>query len=573
MTINDQIQQEWDNFQDNSVEVIDGYYFSQSENIKRITLYINDKFLGDVEDNAIFWNLSTPRIPHFAKNIDLDTKDLETYGVGDVNFFQNWVLKMKFSKWVKDNEFALTLNDLSEGISTYGSIIWKKIMNKGIADIEEAQLKNMAFDPTVKNLKDSNFIIEKHLLTEMQLKAKDGIWEHVQDVIDTDEKVSNTEDNNTVKSGGEDIYFELFERYGEFEDEDGKIEYKHFITSGVGDKGYILFEEKSSKEKQPYYDFHLGRYRGRWQRVGVVERLYKLQERMNTLVNENAQTTEIASILLLRSADPSLKGNILTNTESGDIISSTDLQQVPMDNRFINGFITELQQIERQSDKLCNTPDIIQGETMPSGTPFRGLAVMSNAAKSTFRFYKESIGEKIGYILIDDILPTFIKGWNKEEILEIGGDEQDIEEYNKLILKESTRSATFAGLMTGELAGQMATINPEEVLEKAEKNGRKIKHGKDFFNFDYGIRINPTGESVDKAQQNDAYNVSIKAVIENPPILNLPLMRQYLENNGIRWTKLKPDEMQQLMAGQNSGKEMGAIGGTPDKLMSQVDSE
>ena len=138
MTINDQIQQEWDNFQDNSVEVIDGYYFSQSENIKRITLYINDKFLGDVEDNAIFWNLSTPRIPHFAKNIDLDTKDLETYGVGDVNFFQNWVLKMKFSKWVKDNEFALTLNDLSEGISTYGSIIWKKIMNKGIADIEEA---------------------------------------------------------------------------------------------------------------------------------------------------------------------------------------------------------------------------------------------------------------------------------------------------------------------------------------------------------------------------------------------------------------------------------------------------
>jgi hypothetical protein len=98
---------------------------------------------------------------------------------------------------------------------------------------------------------------------------------------------------------------------------------------------------------------------------------------------------------------------------------------------------------------------------------------------------------------------------------------------------------------------------------------------KNFFDFKYGIKFNVTGEAFDKAQQNSAYESAIMMVSQNPALLNIPLFRQYLENNGIPYWKLKPDEMKKLvdtsqqMGGQTVSPQM-----TPkqDKLSAMVNS-
>lgn len=533
-----------------------GYYFSQYDTLQRIDHYVNNQYL-DRNDHAIFWNLANPRITHFAKNIDLDTKDLQPYGVGDASFVQIYVLKQLFYKWLEDNKFALGLNDMSEGIATYGSSVFK--LFKGA--LKEVKLNNLYFDITTESVRDTA-IIEMHYLTEFQLQQKKGVWDGIEKVLD-DEPEKDPENPNKTP------VYEVWEYWGEYEI-DGKMQYKHYIGHGSGEKEVIFVEENKKEQDNPYYDFHIGKYRGRWMRVGLVERLFSLQERVNQLVNQNAQASEIASLLLLRTANGEQLGNVIHQVENGQIIQSDDLQQIGITNTGLNQFITELREIETKANELCLTPQIVQGESSPSGTPFRSVAVVSNAAKSSFKYIKERVGETLGYILKEKIFPGVVKDWNVGGIIELADSEEDVNFFDA----EAKKKMKWDMFVNNILEGRTVTADDLEGVkglfeEGIERKQRKLKYPPNYFNFEYKIKTNITGESVDKAQQNDAYFNALQMVQANPAIVNIPLFRQYVENNGIDWWKLTSAQQGELKQGSISNT---PIGGKEDKLLAEVDT-
>jgi hypothetical protein len=560
MKISTKIQDIISSAKDESLEVTKGYSFNQIKTIERINLYINNQY-QERNDNAIFWNISNSRIVHFAKNIDLDTKDLTPYGIGEVNFFQAWVLKKKLSKWLEENKFAVTLNELCEGLATYGSIVWKKYKEDGQTKLDECQLNNLYFDQRTKNIKDTD-VVEVHYMTESDIREKDGAWNNVAEVL---ELVKNQKiDKNCI---------EIKEYWGDYQEEDDKSYKYHCFVFGEGEKEIKLYEEEFDEKKYdkefPYFDFHIGRYRGRWLRIGVVERLFSLQERANQLVNQNAASTEIASLLLLTTANGDATGNVLEQAINGQIIPDDTLKQLGITNTGLTLFIQELNLIEQHADKICLTPDVMTGEQMPSNTPFRSIAVFSNAAKSAFTIYRQSIGEKVGWILKDEILPAIIRKWNgKEDLIAIAEDDSDVEMYDKAL---KTKMAIEA-MLSGTIVDQQFLDNLDTTIaDGIKKVGRNLEVPKDFFNFDYGIKFNVTGESYDKAQQNDAYFNAITMINQNPAILDTPLMRQYLENNGIPYWKLSPKQQQQLQQAAQAGTQpMGQP--KQDKLMASVDT-
>jgi hypothetical protein len=463
---------------------------------------------------------------------------------------------MKFYRWLQDNQFAVTLNELAEGISIYGSTVWKKYDDGEGTEIEEVKLENLFFDQAAECIDDTD-VIECHELSENQLREKNEVWENISLVLekcDKDEKIK------------------VWEFWGHIPVSEGSIEteYKHIIGYGYG-KDYIeLFNEDADPEDQPYFDFHLGRYKGRWMRVGVVERLFKLQERLNQLVNQNAQTSEIASLLLLRSADPNMAGNVLTQIESGQIIPSSDLQQVAIQNPGIVNFMNELQMIERQADKVCMTPEVITGESLPSGTPFRSMATLGNAAKSAFKPYRENIGEKIGYLLKEHIFPEVVKEWKLEDLFDIGSDENDVKIYDELLKKREKRDFFIQNLLNGEVKTQSEVDAIGKLVENDSNRDRKIKIPKGCFDFEFGIRTNITGEEVDKTQKNDAAYNALVMSSQNPAIVNTPLFKQYLEDNGINYWKLTPEQVDQLSMGAQMGAQPQMQ--QPDQLTKQVNS-
>jgi len=580
------------NFKDKKVKITDGYSFSQFKTVNRIYLYLNDQFVTR-KDDAIFWNLSTPRIPHFSKNLDLDTKDIQPIGEGEVSFYQTWALRIKFRKWLNDRNFGIDMDDMIQYTSSYGSSIWKIIDSEDgkDVDIELEDLRKIFFDPTVETVRDSDWISKVHYLTKSDLKDKEGAWDNVERALKYGKKASNFGGSNDKafnsfdKNYSDLKYYEVIERWG-YVDEDGDMVYKHVIFTGKGEHEVILYEEEIEKDDLPFYDFHLHDYQGRWMRRGVVERLFKLQERANRIVNENAEASTIASMLLMRTTDPETNGNVLTAAQSGQIIQSGDLQQIPLDNRAFGTLLNELQSIEAKADKLVMTPEIVSGDPLPSGTPFRSAAIMSNAAKSAFKQSRDRIGIVLAEVLDTVIMPSVARSFKKEDIVEIADDQQDIDQFNKAYSLNVLMRAEKDIIMQGEfITPQLRQLLFESITASIQRGDRKIKIDKSFFNFKYKITFDITGENRDKQQMNDAMFNALQFVQSNPEILKNSLFKQYLENNGISYWKLEPPQPANLGVGvpqpqpQGQPQQQGAapkepIGrGGEDALMSQVDSQ
>ena len=556
MKVSEQAYKIVEEFKTQSLEIVDGYIFNQYDNIKRINLYLNQRFMENSNPDSIFWDLSTSRVTHTAKNIDIDTKDLAPYGVGDTNMVQAWILRVKFRAWMEEYAMASMLDDLVDGIASFGSAIWKvvNVAGRNEPELQEVDLRNVYFDQTAKRIKDTP-VVELHYMSPLDIKRKTA-WDGIEEVL--------------KKEPNENGKYEVWEFTGETEEE--KPRYVHKIGYDTGDAEVNFFEEEINIDKDFLYrDFHIGKYRGRWQRIGIVERLYKLQERANTVVNQNAQATEIASMLLLRSNDTGTDNNVLEMAENGQIIKSEDLQQVGIDNRAFSILLNELQTIEAQADRICLTPDIVQGEALPSGTPFRSLATLANAAKSAFKSTRDRVGSELSSIIMKDILPKLVKSWNKKELINIAGFAEDIKIYDDQVKKRRELEALARGNRKGKV------ITPEEIaeagvgaIENAEQTNRPFNIPKGFFNFKYGIKLNVSGESYDKSQQNDAMFNALQMIGANPAIVNIPLFRQYVENNGIEYWRLSAQEVEQLV--QQSGANLPQPQQKGDKLMSQIDT-
>jgi len=526
--------------------------FNQRATIRRINHYINNRYL-QMDDDAIFWNISNSRITHFSKLISPDTKDFYPYGLGQLNFLQAWILRKKVTGWFKDNAFYQTLNDLGEGIATYGSIVWKRHQQNGKTKVKEVNIDNLYFNQSVENIKDADGVVEKHFLNRKELLDKKEAWDD--DAIDL---VFEKEQDNKG-----DI--EIREFTGYYYDKDSKYnkDYVHCIVHGEGSDAILLWEETITEEDNPYEDFHLGRYRGRWMRIGVVERLFKLQERMNQLVNQNAQATEIASLLLLKSESADMVGNVLEQAVNGQIIPDSTLEQIGITNTGLQQFISEVQLIEAQADKICLTPEIIQGEASPSNTTFRGIAVVNAGAVTAFKNYRQNIFEKIAHILMEYIFPTVVKGWNKGDIVEMAEDEADIEEYDKTLKKLMELETLLQGtVITPEVSTSIIT----KIQDEIKGTGRKIEVPKNYFNFKWGFKMMPTDDSVDKSAKNDAYYNALALISANPSLNNIPAFKQYLEDNGISWWKLTPAQVQELQQQTGTVPEQKK----PDALLAQA---
>ena len=561
MNISSIVYKEIDSYK-TSTWTVNGVPYSQCNTIDRISKYINSQFIGCDDPNAFFWNISNSRRILFAKSIDMDTKDFQMFGIGKTNYFQSWVLNALFKNWARNNGFTMTLDETTEATASYGSSVWKKSKENNKTVLKECSLKNLYFCPVVKNIIDTP-VVELHYLTEGQIRKK--YPEQAKDILMAADKAKG-DDQKEVDS------YEIWERWGEYE-EDDNFTYRHFIGAGKGEEEVIILDETISTDSEgkptdfPYYDFHLGRFEGRWLRIGVVERLFVLQERANTLVNQNAIITELASLPLFITSDSETSGNVLMSAVPGQVVTSSDLRQMPINNLVFNQFIAELEKIERQADELCFINESISGETPPSGVPFRSLAVSSNAAKSTFKYIKASIGEKMAMVLKKEIIPEFIKTFKKENIIDIKEVDADIRMFDDILLSAERDKRNKEKIK----AGVAYTLEDDEALKKdiaetVKREGRKIKLEPDFFNLEWGIEMNATGDVVDKNTMNASIDSAIQDMIAAPAVVNTPIYQQKLENNGIPPFRLSVEE-QMAIAGSTSSVPPAQ---TPDKLSQMI---
>lgn len=528
-------------------------------NIKRINFSKRDKYVECSEDDAIYWNICTPRKPHFKKNIIISIKDLYPEGIGENNQFQAWVTKVRFRKWARDDDFSGDMDKLADSLSDYGECVLKVSKGDKDKDVKACDLRMIHFDRSIDF--EHSDKIEIHELTESQIRKKEGIWDNIDEIVKSD---------NIINENGQGSKkYRLYEFWGYYKsDEEAKPEFIHRIISGSGEQEIVAFDFKKAKEDKPvYYYFKLND-----DLIGLHERLFVLQELMNRRVNQNDEAQAIASLLLLKSNDSGIKGNVLKDAFSGQIFSSGDLEQIGIDNRALNGYLSEMMAIEAQADRLCLTPEVITGSDMPSGTPFRSTAALMNKAVKAFKPIRTRIANTVIRMLEKEIFPAVVVKWD-DQYMDIADCDNDIIEYDKRVGKyllnvwvadTKSRTGFFPSVIQMEKKKQ-------EIIQRFDERGRRIYIDKGFFNWDYGFIYNATNEIEDRDQQNDVMTNLLDIKTANPAMANDPMFKQLAEKNGVSAVKISQQQIQEQIQARGAPTD-AKVKTKQDKLMSMIDS-
>jgi len=331
MQIISKIEKEITNYETGQVPLSEGVNFSQYKLVKRIMIYANQTYPTgklDSQKNYKYWfDINTSRINAEVKNIDFDTKDIEIYSDQTADATAVFLLNAALREYLRNSGQGEEINNtIEEGVG-WGNVVFKKI--KG--GYERVDLKNFIVTNQLARTLDETTVIERHNLTQSQLREKAGVWDNVEKLIDQSTKKDLSATPTSQSVSGETPYYEVYERNGEVSEKDlfeaqGKEkgdEKKYLLAkivcSGLGkDKKankLILFAEKISE--MPYIEYHRGRYNGRWWRQGLYELLLEIQTRANEIGNQIARGLAWASKKVFFSPDQLIAQNIMTDLKNG----------------------------------------------------------------------------------------------------------------------------------------------------------------------------------------------------------------------------------------------------------------
>jgi hypothetical protein len=564
MSLFSKIENEIREFVEGQTEIHDGYNFSQWKLIKRIVLYMNQvypKGKVDSQGNYKYWfDIISPRIDSEVKNVDFDVKDIVVYSTGDNDDARIHISNAYLKDWLKKTGQSEDLNEIVEEGSGWGNVVLKRLKK----DYEICDLRNLyVVNQTAFSLKDSP-VIERHIMTQSQLREKRGVWKNIDEAIKgcAEKSLATTVTTGQV-ADKETPYYEVFERNGEVSTQDlaeaqgksGGSEDEYILakivacgirrTGGSPQLKYVLYADKISE--MPYKEYHRGRYQGRWLRQGLYEILMDCQTRANEIGNQIARGLEWSSKTIFASSDKVIANNILTDLNSGDIIRSVDLRQVPVRMEGLDQLIADWNRVMELADRLANSYEVVTGESMPSGTPFRLGAMLNQNANKLFDYIREKLTITMRDLIEDWILPEILSDLKQEEVILLTGDEQWRERYYEMLVQDwYLKNLVNFGPHTQQEADMIKEFQLDQLMKKENV---RIKAEKSYWtSFEPRIRVELGGERV--ALMAELETLANFIALENDTVRRTALIELAMKKKGIDVDSLPKTPPEALMPQQ-----------------------
>jgi hypothetical protein len=491
-TVFAQIRKENEYFMYNYIAPVPGYGFNQYQTIKRIYLYLHNKYENGIfylGREKIFFNVVNPPCEVATKFMNVDTKNIRLLPINTPkNYFPVMLLEKELKVWLKGSKMGKILNQIAEEAPRYGSCVLEKI--PGGAKVVD--LRRMFIDPSVDFIKDSRFITTVHYMTETELR-KTG-WDNV-DVAIERFRNTNAAEPFEDKSGNVNLmrsspYIKVYKRYGEVPKwwldggTDDTLTRALFIVAGpeflqknndgkvVGEMGVVLFKSPWRKE-YPFKEFHYNKVKGRWLGMGVVETLFDVQVRINELKNQKRISMELSTMHLFQTKDKSLVRNVLTDLENGDILMSPNgIEPIANEERNLPAFKDEESSYLNQADKLTFAYEAVRGQTPDEATTPLGTTQIAVAqASSVYGFKKQNLSLMYQEFFNDLVMPELLKDLSPEHIMRFTGSSQELEKLDKASAELYVNEVI---LKTLEQNGKIDTNLQEAARQKAMAEYRKL---------------------------------------------------------------------------------------------------
>jgi hypothetical protein len=126
-----------DSYRSDTIEITEGYEFSQYETLRTNELYDNDRFLTGNKDSLDrekpFFNIVSFRKNVATRATDLDTKDVQIQSdhITKTSYAETFLLNLKSRNWMKLSGFATFLNRMGATRAKYGGVLVKKTEQDG----------------------------------------------------------------------------------------------------------------------------------------------------------------------------------------------------------------------------------------------------------------------------------------------------------------------------------------------------------------------------------------------------------------------------------------------------------
>lgn len=508
-----------DGYEENDIEIVYGLKFNAYKNFKTIEYYTSSQYLegnrDDLGRRLPFYNVLNYRVNTAVKATDFDTKDIQlSSATGE--YVRVMLLNKELKNWFKEVNFAKTINKMIYTRPKYGELMIKKIEKDGKLDIQVVDWRNVVIDPCDIL---GGTITEIHYMKPHKLLEKKGTWNYVEEALDG--ATSERKDALGSSSEASEEGIKIYETYGYFKDSDvtGSEDdtYKRFKV--IMTDQYVLWYKEITE--LPYKTLAWEEVPGRIGR-GVVEDGFEAQIWTNDAVVKERDIMEIASKVFWKTTDDSVEDNSLIGLDNGSIIHLQDgkdfvqVNAVPSSLPQINQI---MQKWDEQYQRVSSSFDSVTGESMPSRTPFRTVAVLNEAGSSMFNLKREEFGIFMTEVIYDWVLPYLSKKINTAHILssEFTADELRIidESFGNSQANQFLKEAVIAGEVVSQEEYDTISGMAKELVRQT-KNVRFLEIPKDYFK-DLKVKVDivTTGENVDKAAMFESLNNIFIAYAQN----------------------------------------------------------
>lgn len=558
-TIYAQIRYEIDQFLYNFISPVPGYAFNQYQTIKRIFLYLNNKYENGsyyLGREKIFYNIVTPAVEVASKMLNIDTKDIRLLPSDPESYFPTYLLEKELKYWLKKSEMGQILNQIAEEAPRYGSVLLEKTKNGA----KVVDLRRLMLDPSVDNAKNSRFITTVHYMTDVELQETG--WDNVDLAI---ERFGNTQAAQAFEdySGNLNVMrsspqIKIYKRYGEVPEHwiDGgkstKMVRSLFITAGpdvlqrnvsgqvVGELGVTLFKSRWRGE-YPFKDFHYTKVKGRWLGMGVVEMLFDVQTRMNEIKNQKRISMELSTLHLFQTKDKTIVRNVLTDLDNGDIIFSPNgIDPIENEERNLPAFSDEEESYSNQVDKLSFAYEAIRGDTPPSTTTLGQTQIAVAQSTGVYGFKRQNLAIMLREYFNDLVMPQLMKDLTPEHIMRFTGSAQELSKLDDAAAELHANEVIIKAAMNGErISPELQQAAKQKAIKEYQKQGsnRFLKIKESFYkDVDMEFDFNIDNEQIDP-------NTTLQGIetlfgfLNNPAVLQDPRLKmlfyQAAESMGI----------------------------------------
>lgn len=525
-----------------SIDMPGGYKFNHVETIKTVDLYYNSKYKSGQYDRQgyrkFFYNIVKPACDIATKFVDLDTKDITLIPTSsdDNNELFVWLMQKKLKGWLRENDFGCLLNEIGENFPKYGTVV-VKVTDDGLKLVN---IQNLRMDPSTRCLEESPFTYELLPMTRQEVKSMRG-W--------------NTEE---LFARGDDQIFEVYDMYDRTSDgwhrtikadlfsTQNKNGINRAVESEINTRGksfvgsVTLFEEDLIESETsdtcpfPYRELHWEKVPGRWLGRGFVEYLEENQVAMNETENLERKGLIYTSLKLYQTRDEAIGGsNILSAAENGDIIRvQSEITPIAVEERNLAAFRSTRENWTLNTERKTFTTDITTGASLPSRTPLGVANLQASFAASYFELKRENFGLFVKELIMDDIIPGFVKENSKDHVLEFSNSEEDIDYLHKAItkIKLDIAMADYAN-KTGFFPSQ-TQLDVLKTKIQTDLNDMKYKYVEvpknAYKGLEYKLDVNITGESIDNGTKSQVIQLALQIIGTNPGVMANPATKSML---------------------------------------------